>query len=252
MALVMFAGPAGAAGDVVEAWGEAQVIQGNQAAAKKAATDDALRRCVEQIVGVSIRSEFTSQMQETVRNNQNVFDAQVQDILVKHSSGFVESYDVVEERLEAAVVKIKVRARVYESKITAEVKKLTELIAQAGYPKIMLAVQDVYVTGGKRRGRDSSQLGAALEERLLARGFELKGQKVAASLITQSPTTWQEHTQDIASRALNAGADIVIYGILEIADKGVITETPFDALKGQTRVELTSHLRGLVAATGMW
>ena len=77
LAMVMSAGVAQANEGVVEAVGEAQIKGNDKLAAKQKAVADGLKKCIEQVVGISIKSEFSSQMQETVRGNQSEFNAKV-------------------------------------------------------------------------------------------------------------------------------------------------------------------------------
>lgn len=244
-----------AAEGVVEAVGEAPINNGNTVAAKKAATGDALRKCVEQIVGVTVKNEFTSDMQETVRNNQNSFNANVRDKLLQQSEGFIQKYDVLDEQAKDGVMRVKVRAHVFESKIRAEVKKLTDLINAAGNPKLMLVIQDVYVSAsGDKRVEGDSLLAQHMESELLKRGFELKGGSTSKGVADKSLEQydhWMDQTAKVAELARSNGADIVIYGRVEIRDTGAKEKsTAIKALEDQVRIEIVSNLRGMNAATG--
>lgn len=254
-AVVVLAMPVWAASEgVVEATGEAQVRGGDQVTAKKAAVADALRRAIEQVVGFTVQSDFSAQQQETVKSNQTEFYSQVKDKLVQRSEGFIQKYDVLEERRDGDVLKVKIRAHVFESKIRAEVKQLADLIAAAGNPKLMLVIQEVYVgTDGKSRLASQSVVSSLLEKELLARGFELRGQGEAKQLAAaaESESAWFQRLEGAAAMAREAGADIVIAGRIEVREKGPIEDTGgLDALKGQMRVELAAVVRGMNAATG--
>lgn len=242
-------------GAVMEAVGEAQVRGGDKVAAKQLAVTDGLKKCIEQVVGISIKSEFSSQQQETVKNNQNEFYQQVHDSLEQKSEGFIQKYDVVSEEMQGDVLKVKIRATVFESKIRAEVQKLADLIAAAGNPKLMLVVQEVYQEqdGSRHVGR-ASILASYLEKELLARGFELRGQNAAGKVVGTTPEAFDQWQQDmkVATDAARAeGADILITGRVEIKNQGEIQDTGgMDALKGQIRIELSSVVRGLNTTSG--
>lgn len=240
---------------VVEAVGEATIRGGDEVAAKQAATADALKKCVEQVVGISIRSDFTADQQETVKNNQAEFYSQVRDSLVQKSEGFIASYDVLEAGVSGAIYKVKVRAHVYESKIRAEVQKLADLIAAAGNPKLMLVLQEVYVDAkGGRRLAAESLVGAHLEKELLARGFELRGQSKARGVAAEGMEAydrWLDDLKGASAMAREQAADILIAGRIEIIDKGVIEDAgAIEALRGQIRIEITSVVRGLNTSSG--
>ncbi|MCK5690119.1 flagellar assembly protein T N-terminal domain-containing protein [Myxococcota bacterium] len=249
--------PAIAAEGTVEAVGEAQIENGKTVKAKKLATTDALRKCVELVVGIAIKSEFSMQQKETVKDNHSAFYSSVSDKLTQNTKGFIQTYEVLEENVVGDVMKVKVRAKVYESKIKAEVKKLADLLAAAGNPKVMLVIQDVRVSKeGKEKVEKESVFGAYLESELLARGFELRGKGAAKKLAKGSADKldeWAENPKSVAKVAENAGADIVIMGRVEIRHKGQITEADaagMDALIGQHRIELVSVVRGINAANG--
>ncbi len=253
--LAMFATHARASEGVVEAVGEAMIRGGDEVAAKQAATADALKKCVEQVVGISVRSDFTADQQETVKNNQAEFYSQVRDTLVQKSEGFIASYDVLESGAAGSVFKVKVRAQVYESKIRAEVQKLADLISAAGNPKLMLVLQEVYVDEkGSRRLAAESLVGAHLEKELLARGFELRGQSKARGVAAEGLEAydrWLDDVKGAAAMARDQSADILIAGRIEIADKGKIEDAgAIEALRGQVRIEIASVVRGLNTASG--
>jgi len=243
-------------GDVVEGVGEAQIQNGDMVAAKKAATADALRRCVEKVVGIAVQSDFSSEQREVVKDNESKFNSSVRDSITQKSEGFIQSYEVVRESTAGTVLSVTVHAKVFESKIKAEVKKLGDLIAAAGNPKLMLVIQEVYYdeAGGKRVAKEST-VAAHLEKELLARGFELRGAKAAKSVADDSIETydkWLDDAGGAAKMARDNGADILIAGRVEIRDKGVLKEAPsgFDALVGQTRIEIKSVVRGVNSSSG--
>lgn len=241
-------------GDVVEATGEAMVKNNDVVAAKKEATADALKKCIEKVVGISVTSDFSSTQQEVVKNNKDEFYSAVKDTITQKAEGFIQSHEVVSERQDAGVFKVTVRARVFESKVRAEVKKLSDLIAAAGNPKLMLVIQEVYLSPeGKVRVAKESQVGAYLEKELLARGFELRGAKAGKSVADDSVDAYDKWLSDAggaAEMARQEGADILIAGRIEIKNKGVIEDTGgLAALEGQIRIEIQSVIRGINASS---
>lgn len=243
-----------AAAGVVEARGEAQ-IQKNPVAAKERAIANALRKCVEKVVGLSIESAFTAEQQEVVRDNRSAFHAKVRDELVTKSKGFIETYDVLETKQDGVRVRVRVRAHVFESKVQARARELAELIAAAGNPTLMVVIQDVHVApDGQRRISGTSVLTAHLEQALLDRGFSLRSGAAARKLAGQPEAAfeaWQTTPEKIAAAAREQGADLVLVGRIRIRNSGEIEDTGgFAALKGQVRLELSGTLRGVNAANG--
>ncbi len=254
--VLALAAPALAAdGDVVEATGEANIRNGDTVAAKKEATTDALKKCIEKVVGISIQSEFTAEQKETVAGNQDQFYSAVRDSLTQKAEGFIESYDVTDSKTKGDVMQVTVRARVFESKVRAKAIELADLIKRAGNPKLMLVIQEVYVdTEGHKRVAKESAVGAYLEKELLAQGFELRGARIAKDLADDAIGTydrWLDDAGGASKMARDEGADILIAGRVEITNKGVIEDAGgLDALKGQTRIEIASVVRGMNAASG--
>jgi hypothetical protein len=245
--------PLAAHATTVEATGEAE-LAGGKVAAKQAAVTAGLKGCVEKAVGITVQSEFSSVLQETVKNNQNEFNANVRDQVLQNSEGFVKDYKVLSEKAEGGVYVVALRCEVYESKLKMEIQKLTDLIAAAGNPKIMIIIQDVLQQDGNRQVGNESTLAANLEEELLARGFELKGKSVARRLggeTIEAYDAWMADTERVMAAAREAGADILVFGRVQIADKGVIEDAGgLSALKGQRRIEIQSNIRGVNAGTG--
>lgn len=250
-----WAGLASASEGVVEAVGEAMIKKGDVVAAKKEATADGLKKCIEQVVGIAVTSEFSMEQKETVKQNEAEFYSKVRDSLVKKSEGFIQKHEVLDEKRDGDVMKIKVRAHVFESKVRAEVKKLADLITAAGNPKLMLVVQEVYFEpDGDKRISDQSALAAYLEKELIARGFELRGARAARHMADGSMKkyeSWMSDSGAISEMARDEGADILIAGRVEIHNKGKIEDAGgLAALKGQYRVEISSVIKGVNAATG--
>jgi hypothetical protein len=244
-----------AEGGSVEGTGEAQVRGGDVVSAKKEATADALKKCVEKVVGIQIESNFSSEQREVVQGNKDQFYSAVRDSLTQKAEGFVDSYDVIKEDQKGDVLRITVRAKIFESKVKAKAQELADMIAKAGHPKLMLVIQEVYIdtTGHKRVAKESS-VAAYLEKELLERGFELRGARAAKDVADDSIATydrWLDDAGGAAKMARDQGADILLAGRVEILDKGKIEDTGgLDALKGQTKIEISSVVRGLNASTG--
>jgi len=238
---------------VVQATGEAMIQNGDTVTAKKAAIADALKKCIEQVVGITIQSEFTSNQQETLKNNQTEFYSKVRDEILQKSDGFIQKHEVVQEIVQNNVLKITVRAHVFESKVRAEAKKLADLLKAAGNPKLMLVIHEVHiqVDGSEKMARESLFSGQ-LEKELIGRGFELRGKKAGQKAVENAGTgfdSWVD--KNAADLAQQEGADIIIAGRIDIRDKGKIEDTAgFAALKGMTRIEINAVIRGVNATSG--
>ncbi len=243
---------AGVREGVVECTGEARILNGDRVMAKKTAIADGLRNCVEKVVGITIQSSFASTMKEVVNNNKSDFTASVNDNVLQKADGFVESYDVLGEEISNDVLTLRLKAKVFESKIEAEVMKLADLLAAAGNPKVMVAIQDIHISPQGERRVKTSVLGEHLQKLLLKRGIEIKGQSLAIKAARKEGTFQRimSNPGTFGQAALKAGADVLIFGSVEIVDKGIIADSAFEALNGQTSIEITSLIKGVLLSTG--
>jgi hypothetical protein len=257
IAVVLLANPAVAAEEgLVEATGEAQIKNGDVVEAKRVATLDALQGCIEKVVGIYVASEFTSSMKETVKNNQNEFQAKVQENLVQKAEGFIESYDVLGEKTQGDVIKVSVRAHVFESKIKAELKELAELIAAAGNPKLMVIIQEIYVAeDGTQSIAQQPQLAAHIEKELIALGFELCGQKEAVQATATTVAAydaWMGNLDAVSATAREAGAELLVLGRIEFKDIGKAKADDvggLDSLVGMRMIEISGAVRAMNTAS---
>lgn len=245
-ASMLVEGAASAGDPTVECDGEASIQNDDRATAKKAAVADALRKCVESAVGISIKTEFTSEQREVVSRSQSTFDARVKETITERSEGFVERYEVENARVDGNHMRVHVRARVFSSKVRAEAAKLVELIRAAGNPKVAISVRDVFISpSGEAKVGKGSFLGAHIEKDIRARGFDVRG------VGRDSAGAETGDLEKIAEAARRAGADLVIMGAAEIRNQGVIGEADgLESLRGQTRIEIAVVIRGVNTTTG--
>ena len=243
-----------AGGQWVEATGEAQIGDGGEVAAKKTAEADAFLKCIEKVVGVMITSEFTSEQQEVVKNNQNEFYANIRDQLSKKSQGFIKTYEVLNEEKFGDIMKVTVKAQVFESKLKAQAIALADLLKVAGNPRLMIVIQEVEIApNGKFKIRADSTLSVELEHLLLEKGFKLISAKRAREIARLSPAkfdAFSSNVEKVSRIARDGGATLVVMGRIEITNKGAIENTAgLDALKGQIRLELKTQLRAIETST---
>ena len=243
-----------AGGQWVEATGEAQISDAGEVAAKQKAQADAFLKCIEKVVGIMISSEFTSEQQEVVKNNQNDFYANIRDQLSKKSKGFIKTYEVLKEEKSGDIMKVTVKAQVFESKLKAEAMALADLLKAAGNPRLMVVIQEVETsTNGKLKVRGDSVLSVELENLLLEKGFKLISAKKARDMARLSPNkfdAFSNNVEKVSRMARDEGATLVVMGRIEIKNKGPIENTAgLDSLKGQIRLELKTKLRAIETST---
>jgi hypothetical protein len=224
---------------VVEAVGEAEV-KGSEVEAKKLAIADALKRCIESRLGVYVRSTFSAEQSEETKKG---FDSKVNEAIVQKAEGFVAGYEIVDQKIERGVLRVKVRARVYESKLESELKRLGELAASVGGVKIAVAIEELKKSGdGKVEPLGVPLFSAQIGQALKARGLDLSS---APKLDPDRMTMLQ--------RAREGGASVLVTGRIEIENKGAMTESDtagLEALKGQMRIQVKGVIEALDASTG--
>ena len=227
---------------VIEATGEATIVGGDLVAAKKAAVADALRRAVEQVVGFTVSNTFTADQREIVVNDKSRFDAAVHDSIVTKSEGYIESYDVIAERRDGTTERVTVRTRIVQSKLQADLDAMARLLAKAGNPRVAVVVSETHA--GKLQ--TGSTLGAAIEKGLAERGFIVLAPAAAATIAKAAKN---DDYRLLAPAAMDAGADIVITGHVDVADLGIVKDGEFEALKGQHKVVIDAVIRGIQVTT---
>ena len=244
-----------AGGKTVEGAGSATIENGDLEGAKKKAVASALKDSIEKVVGLELKSSFSSQMQETVRDGENSFGAKVQEEISQKASGFIDSYQIISETSDKNVVTIKVRAVVFESKLRAELSEMAELMQAAGNPTIILAIKDVFIDeNGQETVAESSALGKHLLEKLLSKGLRARGAKSVLRVVEGAPKgvnlLTAPDTAAIREEAKKDGADILISGVMRVKDLGVISKHVFKSLIGKRKIAVSVDIRGLVVTTG--
>ncbi len=179
-------------GTIVEAEGESPIINGNQFQAKQIATSDALRRAVEQVMGIFVDN------QSDVTNYQ-----MIRDTIRMTSEGFVARYEVIKEDYDTGrkLCRVTVRAEVKQDAVRQKVDELKRTIVRAGKPRLMIAIAEptntlepIVIRGLIEAGFpvvDPSQLGNVDDDRLIRRtlagdwgyAVQLAGQHQAEILI---------------------------------------------------------------------
>ena len=241
------------ASDWVEATGQA-MIEDDEADARNHAIANALRFCVEQVAGVVIKSEFSHSQREILKDKKRTFLQDVSDQLTIQSSGYIETYEIIQEKRRGDVIVVDLRAKVFASKVQAQLAGLVDVLSQMGQAKIMLAVQDVRYAAGSSEPKVMSQsvIRSSLEGAITRVGGQMVAPSLANRVTTASPPTYDnwEHTRALQD-AKQFGAEFILLGRIEVRDLGVIKgETILTNLNGQTRIEIAGTIRGIDVKTG--
>jgi len=221
--LVAAPGPARAgvgAGEAleVEATGEAAIVGGNRALARDRATEDALRRAVEQAVGTLVASETEVRSSQLVR-----------DRILTRSKGYVQGYEVTGTREEAGALQVTVKARVGTDALEADLEAIGVTLARKGLPRIALLIAEQRIDEikpaawwGDQGGHGAAAGGLKLDQRVSENVFMAQWQPKGFTFIDMDALAGVVRQAGVVTADLNAeqlreiknlsGCDVVITG----------------------------------------
>lgn len=212
MALML--GTAEASEKKVTVEGFGAVVNGNVELAKKEATEDALRRALEMVMGAVVSAE-------TVVENYQL----VSDKIISKVNGYIKAYKVLEAKDAQGVVTAKVEVTVKESDLKNDLELLQTTLERMNYPKVvvMMAEQNVGATvfsfwwGGATAQTMQSDIGAAeqaLTAALLEKNFRIVDRNTLMTGAKVKPAfqVVDISNQDVLQLTKTIDADIVIVG----------------------------------------
>jgi hypothetical protein len=142
----------------IESQGVAAIVQGNLDISRDKAVEDALRNAVEQATGSLIENETL------VENYQLLSDK-----IYSQSRGYVQSYEVVDEKAEEGLYRVTIRATVVSGELKNDLRALNILMRHVRKPRVMVLFQEAL-----SQDVDSGRLAEdAVSKVLLERGFKL-------------------------------------------------------------------------------
>ncbi len=210
--LVVCTGFAFAAEKEVKVEGFGAVQNGNVDLAKKEATEDALRRAIEMVMGATVSAE-------TVVENYQL----VSDKIISKVHGYIKSYKVLESKEQQGIVTVKISAIVKESDLKNDLELIQTTLERMNYPRtvIMIAEQNVDATvfsfwWGDPKTVETSIGSAeqALSSALLEKNFRIVDRGTLMSDIKVGPAqrVVDISNQEVLQLTKGVDADIVIVG----------------------------------------
>ena len=118
-----------AAEQTVEATGQAAIVGKNELGAKDKATEDALRRAVEQSCGTLVQADTL------VQNAQLVSDK-----IYTQARGYVSKFEVLSASADKGVYTVKVKATVGTGKLSDDLSAIGLTIARKGLPRVAVLI----------------------------------------------------------------------------------------------------------------
>jgi hypothetical protein len=180
-------------GEVIQTVGESAILNGNQVQAKEMAISDALRKAVEQVVGMLVDSRTDTKNYQLI-----------QDTIRVKSTGYVSKYEVLGTKIEGDILKVTVQATIKKDALRQDVDALKLTILEAGKPRVMVIISD------KNNNSIASQVTESEISRvLLNNGFPLVDQNkfTQDSLIGQAIAGDNQASSRLASKY---DADILV------------------------------------------
>ncbi len=143
---------------IIESQGVAAIVQGNLDISRDKAIEDALRNAVEQATGSLIENETL------VENYQLLSDK-----IYSQSRGYVQSYEVLNEKAEEGLYRVSIQATVASGELKNDLRALNILMRQVRKPRVMVLFEET-LSQDVNSGRLAED---AISKVLLERGFKL-------------------------------------------------------------------------------
>jgi hypothetical protein len=195
-------------------------------AARDEAIRDAMRRAVEQVVGVAIQGR-TLMVDYLV----------VEDRVVARSAGFVRAYEVLEERRDGDLYRVRIMAQVDSELLIDDLEGFGALVRlQLGNPRVLVVAQ------APADGTDDGAL-RLLSESFVARRFHVLSAEQVGILRTEATTVDRER---LIAAARASEAELVVSVATGIEPLGV-RPTSHGEIHS---VRATVSLQAILARTG--
>jgi hypothetical protein len=183
-------------------------IGSDSGAARDKAVEDALRRAVEQAVGTMVESETATENYELLS-----------DKIYSRSQGYVKNYEVLSEKTEGNLMRVKISAEVSTGDISNELSAIGLLQKRMKYPRVLVIIpEENVVTGSDSWWQgytlSSSQAEATVIAKLKAKGFNVvdPGYQRKAIPSQQGMEAYNGDYNMAGQVGSRMGAEIVIVG----------------------------------------
>jgi hypothetical protein len=188
------------------------VIQDERSIARDRALDDALRKAVEQAVGALVES------QTLVRNYQILSDD-----IYSRSSGYVQSYQIINESSSGNILKVTIKAVVSMVILGEDLKAVGIILKRLDKPRVMVMIEEK--NAAMEEDIPLHQTEDTIIRLLSEKGFSLVDRRIAGQMSDEEETGLSADA-DIAAAAslgLQEGAEVVVIGktLVEKADKSL-------------------------------
>lgn len=219
VAVALYGAAHAAEPQVVEASGEAAIVDKNRPLARDRALQDALRNAVSQACGTLVAAATEA------RNFQLVSDR-----ILTRASGYVSSYEVLSEKAEGGTVKVVVRAKVGTDRLASDLAAIGLTLARKGMPRLAVLIAEQRIDQlrpaawwGQQGGAKGAAAGAMrLDQRLVENTLVDQWTSAGFTFVDMEALSGKVRAAGILSSELSAeqvreignlsDADVVIVG----------------------------------------
>lgn len=215
----------------MEATGLATIEKNDEATARMKAINNALTQAIAQVAGQWVESKFEATQSERSKNDETVFLSKVEESVKSNVQGYVETYKILREERAGESYRVTLKATVNTRKLDDLFGALQDALEKRRFKALVVARES-----DEKGQAISGQTSAFVENELTKAGLELTSAAAASK------------TADVLSLAdregKQSGADVVLLVEAKYKNLGVIGPgAEFEALVGQTRIELELTLR---------
>lgn len=208
LALAPAAAPAEEAIKTTEATGQAAVVD-DVLAAKKAAMDDAMRTCVQQVASTLVTASTETDQGQLLS-----------DKVFSHSQGYVRKYAVLEDRQDGNTWITRLRCDVSEAKLDEDLLAFGIAYRRAGMPRVMTLIAEQSITATQATGwwqgggnaTDLRVMENAFMDRMEKSGFTFVDPEVLSGKLTLEAIGADPNVQKAREIGRLAGAEVVVVG----------------------------------------
>jgi len=182
----------------IRAEGVADITAGNVSGARDRAIEDALRKAVEDGVGLLLSSE------SIVENYQLI-----QDTILSKSEGYIKNYKILHEEQKGWMYKVTIMAKIGTTLLKNDLDALRRIKDLKGNPRVMIIIDERVEGGGKLTETEN-----ALIQKFIDKEFKIVDPKTVKQSIERDRLMMaiEKDNEAAAALGLQHGADMVIMG----------------------------------------
>ncbi len=216
------------------------IVSGDVAHARDDAVEDALRKALEQVMGMMIESE-------TLVENYQVLE----DNIFSKTQGYIRNYEVIQEKKrDEMLYEVTVKAAVKVSNLQDDLTGITTLMRRKNMPRMMMLIEEQNIgetPGYYTFSADMNAAETAIMETFMAKGFRFVDRNTIQNNINQQKAAaiLAGNTSEAVSLGRAVGAEVILTG--KALAKSTVVEVYGTTQKSQ---QATVSVRAIRTDTG--